>query len=216
MTLKSGIYKIESLSNPYRIYIGSAVDINKRWITHLWSLRRNKHHSQKLQRHYNKYGELDFKFIDILRCKPEELLNIEQYLLDFYKPYFNNCKIAGSSLGIRHSEEFRQKCRNRAGEKRKPRSPETRFKIGETRRERNIVPWNYNKKGVYSKECVEVIASKRRKPILQYDEQNNFIREWDSAKTAGDKLGISSGNITQVAKCKKRSANGFIFKYKVA
>ena len=38
-----GVYKIESLIKPKRCYIGSSIDINKRWLSHLGDLRRNKH-----------------------------------------------------------------------------------------------------------------------------------------------------------------------------
>ena len=39
----TGIYKIESKLKPERIYIGSAVNISKRWLLHLSRLRRDKH-----------------------------------------------------------------------------------------------------------------------------------------------------------------------------
>jgi GIY-YIG catalytic domain. len=58
----SGIYKIESKLKPERIYIGSAINIGQRWRVHLSDLRKQKHHSKKLQNHYNKYGEVDLSF----------------------------------------------------------------------------------------------------------------------------------------------------------
>jgi hypothetical protein len=51
----SGIYKIQSIINPERVYIGSAISIRNRWCTHKSELKGNKHHSPKLQNHYNKY-----------------------------------------------------------------------------------------------------------------------------------------------------------------
>jgi len=53
----SGIYKIQSTIKHERIYIGSAIYIKSRWAMHRYQLRNNKHSSQKLQRHYNKYSE---------------------------------------------------------------------------------------------------------------------------------------------------------------
>lgn len=101
----SGIYKIQSKIKPNRIYIGSAVDIGDRWRCHLKGLRNNKHHSQKLQRHYNKYGEVDLQFSILLSCEKADLIRTEQYFIDSYNPYFNNAKIAGSTLGYKHSIE---------------------------------------------------------------------------------------------------------------
>ena len=62
MNLSSGIYKIESKIKPERIYIGSSVNIIARWKNHLYELRKNKHRNNKLQNHYNKYGESDLLF----------------------------------------------------------------------------------------------------------------------------------------------------------
>ena len=47
----SGIYQIQSIIKPEKKYIGSAINIRKRWHIHLCNLRKNKHHSKKLQRH---------------------------------------------------------------------------------------------------------------------------------------------------------------------
>lgn len=90
-----GIYKIQSQKKPGRIYIGMSKNIIRRWKTHLCELRVNKHISIKLQRHYNKYGEGDLQFSIITSCDRKELKNIEQFYLDAYYPYFNQCKANG-------------------------------------------------------------------------------------------------------------------------
>jgi len=41
----SGIYKAQSDKFSNKIYIGSSIDIFKRWNSHLNDLKRNKHHS---------------------------------------------------------------------------------------------------------------------------------------------------------------------------
>lgn len=105
----SGIYKIQSELKPERIYIGSAININNRWQSHLKSLRINKHHSKKLQTHFNKYGIADLKFTVLLACDKDDLIKTEQYFLDSYNPYFNICKIAGSTLGFKFSEASKKK-----------------------------------------------------------------------------------------------------------
>ena len=105
----SGIYKIVSIIKPDRIYIGSASDIHKRWIQHLRSLKGEYHHSKKLQRHYDKYGKNDLIFSILFGCEISELLSSEQYLIDSSRPYFNVCKIAGSTLGRKASEQTKKK-----------------------------------------------------------------------------------------------------------
>lgn len=105
----SGIYKIQSKIKPDRIYIGSTKDIYKRWEYHLRSLKRNKHHSQKLQRHYNKYGKSDLIFSIIIGCDKNDLINTEQYFIDSYKPYFNSSLKASNNGGFKLTEEARKK-----------------------------------------------------------------------------------------------------------
>jgi group I intron endonuclease len=96
---KTGIYKIQSKRYKNRIYIGSAINVNKRWNQHRNDLKNNKHHSLKLQRHFNKYGVDDLTFILIEECLKENLLIREQFYLDTTNTYFNICKIAGNCLG---------------------------------------------------------------------------------------------------------------------
>jgi len=129
----SGIYKIQSIHNPERIYVGSAVNISQRWYVHLNDLRKDKHSSKKLQRHYNKYGESDLTFSILLGCEKDELVKKEQYFIDSYNPYFNSCIIAGSPLGFKHTKESRIKMgisrlgnKNSVGRKA---SPETLIKL---------------------------------------------------------------------------------------
>ena len=53
-----------------------------------------------------------------------------------------------------------------------------------------------------------------RKPIIQYDLDGNFIREWDYIKKAGIELGLHHQNISRVLKGKRKTVGGFVFKYK--
>ena len=108
----SGIYKIQSIIKPNQCYIGSSIDIFKRWRKHLCDLKNNKHHSPQLQYHYNKYKESDLQFSILFNCEKEELINIEQCFLDQYFPFFNNNKIAGSLLGFKFSEKSKLKMSN--------------------------------------------------------------------------------------------------------
>jgi len=105
----SGIYKIVSKMNPERVYIGSSINIYFRWKKHLSDLRKNKHGSIKLQRHFNKYGEADLVFVVIEPCFIEFLLDREQYYINQLNPYFNVCRVAGRTVGREISKETRHK-----------------------------------------------------------------------------------------------------------
>jgi group I intron endonuclease len=154
--MNSGIYKITNIINN-KCYIGSAININKRWAVHRNSLLFNKHHSIYLQRVYNKYGITQLKYEVLLYCDKKDLLFYEQRAIDTYKPEYNLCKIAGSPAGRKASEETKAKMRAA----RKNISDETRAKLSAAGKGR-ISP---NKGKSPSKETREKlsIAGKARK-----------------------------------------------------
>jgi group I intron endonuclease len=109
--MKSGIYKISNTING-RIYIGSAVDLQKRKAKHLFQLKINKHCNNKLQRFVNKYGIENLLFECIELCEKENLIKREQYFIDFFgcvKNGFNILQTAGSWLNHKHTKETRKK-----------------------------------------------------------------------------------------------------------
>lgn len=105
---RSGIYEILNSVNGKR-YIGSAVNIRKRWNEHRSHLKRGLHRSKALNRAWDKYGEESFAFRILLYCAKIDLIIYEQLAMDCFKPEYNISKIAGSTLGRRHSEETKAK-----------------------------------------------------------------------------------------------------------
>lgn len=108
----AGIYSITSKINGNR-YIGSAIRISDRWSAHLSNLKTDKHHSQHLQNHYNKYGKDDLVFTVLetidrgdlpLKDFKDLLLEREQTYLDNWSCCEFNCMpTAGSPLGLKHT-----------------------------------------------------------------------------------------------------------------
>jgi group I intron endonuclease len=96
----TGIYKIQSILFPDKIYIGSALCFHLRRKSHINYLKRGNHINPILQNHINKYGINDFEFSILEECVKEKLIEREQYYIDNIKPSFNICKIAGSRLGL--------------------------------------------------------------------------------------------------------------------
>lgn len=149
--LNCGIYKIEHVASG-KVYIGSAVNIKRRWVEHKRRLKVQTHVNVKLQNAYDKYGLEDFSFEVVISCEPENLVLYEQLIMDFYKVMehgYNLCPAAGSVLGIKRSEETKAKMsasqkgrtkteeeklnisKGMTGKKRGPHSEETRRKISE-------------------------------------------------------------------------------------
>ena len=170
----SAIYKIQSIVKPERIYIGSAININKRWREHLQCLKTNKHGNGRLQNHFNKYGETDLNFSILLGCEKDDLLKIEQYFIDSYNPYFNICKIVGSNLGVKFSKESRKRMSkakignkyaigNIPWSKNNSHSEESIKKMGQTFFKKGNSPWNKGKKGIYSERYKEKLRNAMKK-----------------------------------------------------
>jgi len=83
-----GIYKIEAPSGNF--YIGSSVDIERRFTQHKRELKQGKHINRALQGAANKYG-VDSLSFECLACSIDEsaIRELEQYFIDTLKPVYN-------------------------------------------------------------------------------------------------------------------------------
>lgn len=140
--MTAGIYQIKNTKNN-KIYVGSSINIKRRWVEHRSDLKKMKHHSKHLQRAWYHYGEDAFVFSILEDVEdPNLLIEREQHYLDLYKPYereigYNNCPNAQNSLGFRHSEESKKKMsETRTGRKH---SEETKRKIGMAQKNRKPI-----------------------------------------------------------------------------
>lgn len=111
--MNTGIYQITNLQNG-KCYVGSAASFTKRWKEHVRQLSNGNHHSTVMQRAWNKYGEAAFEFKKLLVCAKADLIWYEQRAIDFLKPAYNICKVAGSVLGYRHTDEAKTAAAERA------------------------------------------------------------------------------------------------------
>jgi len=107
----SGIYVIRCIPSG-RVYVGSAICIIERWYSHRKELKAMKHGNSMLQNAWQKYGPESFIFEVLEYCSLEQLLIREQHHMDVLRSYdrqhgFNLSPIAGSCLGVKHSEAAR-------------------------------------------------------------------------------------------------------------
>jgi len=149
--MNSGIYKILNRTNG-KCYIGSSQNVPLRLKKHKALLNRNKHHSIKLQRAWNKYGEFVFDFIFIHKCSIKECLILEQFYLTELNPSYNIAKNATAPmLGRKQSEEQKQKIsiklKNR---KKQPFTKEHKQNLSLSHK--GQIPWN---KGKFSSEITK-------------------------------------------------------------
>lgn len=101
---KAGIYSITNQLNGNK-YIGSSVNIAKRFREHIGHLRRRTHPNYHLQKAWDKYGENSFHFhvLDYVEDE-QELLPCEQQWIDSIKPVYNISPIAGNTRGVIFTE----------------------------------------------------------------------------------------------------------------
>lgn len=148
----SGVYFIRNKVNQ-KVYVGSSIDIYRRWTRHKDDLLKNKHHSIKLQNSYNKHGINQFEFLLAESAfNIKELQKTEQKWIEMFNSYvdgYNSApvafeigllpkteehkrKIGNAHKGRKLSEESKDKIRQKAlGRKKKPMSDETKKKISE-------------------------------------------------------------------------------------
>lgn len=150
----SGIYQITNIITG-DFYIGSSANIKERWREHIRKLKRGNYGCVILQRAWNKYGEAAFTFsiIEVTEKEKAALLTRENYYIQTLHPVYNCTILADSHLGMKRSEETKEKLRNRVYDEefrekqrqanlgKKP-SEETRAKLRQSQKARyaNIDP----------------------------------------------------------------------------
>lgn len=67
-----------------------------------------KNRSSNIYRALIKYGYSKFNLEIIEYCEPDKAIEREQFYLDTLKPTYNILTIAGSRLGVKHSEETKK------------------------------------------------------------------------------------------------------------
>ena len=136
------VYKIECKTTG-KFYVGSSVNIKKRWYEHKRKLRNNEHPNPHLQSAWNKHGEPAFSFHVLATVdSADEMLKLEQEHIDQHKnkDYFFNTSVSVVSprLGRPVTEETKSKLRMYAKENHwnwgKKLRPETIEKIKEKNR----------------------------------------------------------------------------------
>ncbi len=146
--MSSGVYVIENLLKPGAVYVGSSCNLEKRKIAHFCYLRAGNHHSEKLQRAYNKYGESAFVFKVLFTCPINELFDLEQKQIDSLGALdlgYNVNPLADSARFLLTPESQEKARLGRIGKKR---PPGFSAKISE-----------FNRKRVWSKESLAKLSA---------------------------------------------------------
>ena len=140
-----GVYKIVNVVNG-KFYIGSLVDIENRWKSHIHELNLNQHNNSHLQNAWNKYGAENFRLevveiTDINTVRERETFYLKNTNCTNADIGYNILDNANIGLGVKSSDEVRKKLSNSCrGEKNghygKCHSNETKERISKIKREK--------------------------------------------------------------------------------
>jgi len=75
-------------------------------------------------------------------------------------------------------------------------------------------PSNYHIQSGHMERMRKKSIEVNKRPILQYDRDGKFIKEWDSIKECAIALGLHDSALNLVLKGKRNHTGGFVFKYK--
>jgi len=190
---KCGIYRITNLTSS-KIYIGSSNNLSSRFRVYL-NINQLMRSNMYIYKAILKYGYSNFT-LDILEyCEPNVLKKREQYYLDILKPEYNILKIAGSTLGFKHSLN-------------------TRIKIGKALRSNSAIDIRPNLDTNKAKLNPFLLRSKTRKNIKVFDQSNNIVNEFPTMKSAALYLNVSTWTIRKILKNEILHV-GFTYKFKI-
>lgn len=214
-----GIYKITSPSN--KIYIGQSTNIRARLLSYK-NIERSKN-QVKLYRSFKKYGFCQHDICILELCDISLLNERERFWQDFYNSIKTGLNCLATTTLTKSGFACQKTKDKNLGKKA---SLATKIKMSESQKK----AWTTDrklamsahfskrdafwKKGPQSLEYLEKRMSKIRKPILQYDLENNFIKEWKSAKEVEQVLGYGSDYISLVARNKKEKYKNYKWQYK--
>ena len=210
MDIISGVYKISSISNR-NFYIGSSINIHKRWYRHKLSLKNNKHHSIRMQRIFNKYGADDFIFEIIETCDSKNIISREQFYLDLLSPKFNSCRFAYSKKGVDPWNKNKVGLQT-AWNKGLKMPEEQRLKMIGHKSSDKVLKL-LDKTG--TKQSYETIQKRKDAlyvPISKYTKDDVFICSYNSFIEA-ELDGFCRSNISECCRGIRKSAGGYKWKY---
>lgn len=176
-----GIYMIQNKLNN-KMYIGQAVDIERRWGDHRRGLRGGYHDNKHLQNSWKRDGEENFEFTFLLECEESNLNMYEEYYifeLMTYDPRVGYNKNYGGKSG-------------------RP-TKETKRKLSESTKGKH-----------HSEETKRKISKNNSKPVVQIDPTTNkIVKVWESSIEAVRQGGFGNGNISNCCNGRHKTHKGY-------
>lgn len=201
------IYLIINNINGHK-YIGKTTQsIKKRWQEHLNDSKKEDCETRPLYRAIRKYGAENFSIEEVERCDVTTLSEREQYWIQYYNTYEDgyNATLGGDGRIVLDYDEIIKVYLMRHNATEVARvlncSKDSVYKILKL----NDIP-------IVS--SAEIAKERNSKKVIQYDKSGNFIKEYSSAKEAELVMGNTQRHIVDVANGRRKSAYGYIWRWK--
>lgn len=202
------IYGLVDPRNGIIEYIGRTNDLKRRLKQHIFKSLKSKSKSKK---------EAWICSLNSKNLKPEMVVidwvseNVAQVERKWIERYFEiNPNLKNSRDYLECDYLVSEKTRKKMSEAQKG----NKNKKGKKLSEESKIKISKSKKGISkSKSFIE----KKSKPVLQFDKENNLIKEWKSATIAAKTLNINQRNLSSVANGSnkyRKTCGGFIWKFK--
>lgn len=209
------IYMISNNINNKK-YIGkTSRSLEDRWKEHIrkYNNPNSGSYNYTIYKAFRKYGIQNFECKQIEEC-PNNIINErEQYWINYYNSYLDGYNMTEGGEGhLKYADEELLSLWNKG------------FSLTEISKIIGInlgyLSTRFNKMGITHSEILERTKTKlleiNTHPILQFDLQGNFIKEWATSKQAAIGINKPNGdsNIRSCCRGKIKTAYGFIWKRK--
>lgn len=204
----SFIYKITNLIDN-KVYIGLTTrTVEARWKEHC------RHGSQQIDDAIQLYGIENFQIETLEECDESILDDREKYWIDYYDSFKNGYNNTYGGRGNNFIMTDKSDVVLQLWE-----DGLTINKIIEkTSLNVETVRSYLNKNGITKEQIREranyYIGLSKSRPVLQYDLDGNFIKEWNTAVEAANTLNLNSKYITSTCRGHQKTYSGMKWKYK--
>ena len=219
----------------YLIYITTNLTNGKKYIgSHLTSNINDNYLGSGviLKKAIKKYGKSNFQREIIAQLDNiDNMKELEEYYIEYYNAYNSNLfynatkhaagitkctwgdKISKSMIGhtFNLGKTQSQDTKNKISESNKGKTRSKEFKLNRSKRMSGNTCALGNK---LSLETRNLISKNKSKSIIQYSLNLDFIKEWYSTTEVFNTLKIDGGGISNVLNGKRKTAGGFIWKFK--
>lgn len=220
-----GIYKIENNIN-HNIYIGQSKNIKDRWRSHKSNAfnQNSKDYNMVIYQAIRKYGIDAFSFEVLEECSQELLNEKEKYWIQYYDSYNSgyNSTPGGDDACIHPGKIIELYDLMGKYVTEYPSATEAAQSLGISRNTiygilqgQRLSTKGYQFKYKNDSKIIQPYMNKQggKKPVAQYDKQNNIISVFESAAEAARQLSLDASTITKVCKGKLKTHGGYIWRY---